>query len=339
MISYNLLPDFLLDESGRKVKAEEWPNRREAIRQLLQEQEYGCFPPAPDSLSFISLEKSEDYCAGKAAYEKLLAKGSINGKAFSFPFFAVVPTGVTAPPAFLHINFRNLVPDEYMPTEELIDGGFAVFSFGYNDVTTDDGDFTNGLAPLFPRNETTSPGKIALWAWAAMRVMDYICSRQDIDTENVAVIGHSRLGKTALLAGAMDERFKYVISNESGCSGAAITRDKEGERVADITKNFPYWFCGNYRKFCGQEALMPFDQHYLLALTAPRFLYVASAEGDAWAGPGSEWEGCRQASGAWELLGYPGFVPGGRIGYHIRKGTHYLSRFDWQKFMAFINAH
>ncbi len=331
----------------------EWEQERESLLSLLSREEYGFLPPDPQRLSFRLLEKQEDYCASKAVFEKWEATVGMGEKEFSFPFFAVVPTGVKKPMAFLHINFRNNVPDFYMPTEEIVDGGFAVFSFGYEDVTKDNGDFSDGLAALFPRasGEKDLPGKISLWAWAAMRVMDHIVSREDIDTKNVAVIGHSRLGKTALWAGANDPRFAFVISNDSGCSGAAVTRGKQGEKIRDITTVFPFWFCDNYRKYQDREEELPFDQHFLLALIAPRKLYVCSAKEDLWADPASELLSCREASIVYELYGLKGLIcpeeapiadavfPEGTIGYHIRKGTHYLSRYDWQRFMEFLRKH
>ena len=334
------LPDFFMDENGQAVAGADWDRQRERIKSMLFEYEYGIMPGKPDSLEFVREIKVDDYCAGKAVYEKISAEGTVCGKSFSFPFYAVVPVKQNKPPAFVHINFRDNVPDQYMPTEEIIDNGFAVFSFGYQDVTADNDDFSDGAAALFSRNEDNAPGKIAVWAWAASIVMDYVCSRGDIG--DTAVVGHSRLGKTALLAGAVDERFKFVISNDSGCGGAAVTRGKKGERIADIVGAFPFWFCKNYGSFSRCEESMPFDQHFLLALAAPRYLYVASAKEDIWADPEAEFEGCAEASRAWELLGLNGLEkPGckGHIGYHNRDGTHYLSRYDWQKFMEFIKTH
>ena len=138
-----------------------------------------------------------------------------------------------------------------MPTEELVDNGFAVLSFCYKDVTSDDGDITDGLAGVLYEDGKRGPtdaGKIAMWAWAAHRVLDLAENFEALDMTRAIVCGHSRLGKTALLAGATDERVFVAHSNDSGCSGAAITRDKDGEKVSDITTRFPYWFCENYYK-------------------------------------------------------------------------------------------
>lgn len=178
--------------------------------------------------------------------------------------------------------------------------------------------------------------------------MDYAYTLDCFDFNRAAVVGHSRLGKTALWAGALDERFTHVISNNSGCSGAAITRQKKGERIRDIIRVFSRWFCDNYQKYVDKEELLPFDQHFLVAAIAPRKVYVASAIEDEWADPVSEFLSCYAASEVYEKLGLKGFISSdrlpeageyfheGNIGYHLRKGTHYLSREDWNLFMDYM---
>lgn len=325
---------------------------KDEMLEILLENEYGRIPAPPESITFeIQENYIKNFCAGKATFQKITAECTIGEKIFSFPFYAAVPTKQGKHPFFVHINFRDCVPDIYMPTEELIDNGFAVLSFGYNDVTTDDGDFTNGLAGVLYKNGKRKPndaGKIAMWAWAASRVMDYAHQYPDIfDLECAVVCGHSRLGKTALLCGACDERFKFTYSNDSGCSGAAITRSKVGETVADITRKFPYWFCENYYKYANKENEMPFDQHYLISCIAPRRVLIGSAALDKWADPDSEFLCCFASSSAFEngfacedRLPQPGeqFFKG-NIGYHLRYGTHYFSREDWNKLIKFINLH
>jgi hypothetical protein len=187
-----------------------------------------------------------------------------------------------------------------------------------------------------------------MWAWAASRVMDYLQTLEGIDGKRIAVIGHSRLGKTALWCAAQDERFAMGISNDSGCSGAAITRDKKGEHIKDITRSFKYWFCENYLKYVDNEEALPFDQHFLLSAIAPRPVYVCSALEDEWADPQSEFLSCVASSCVYELLGVKGLIAGdeypepgtslheGSIGYHLREGTHYLSRYAWQRFMEYM---
>ena len=275
---------------------------------------------------------------------------SLCGREFSFPFTYVLPLAEKPVPAVVFVNFRPNVPDEYLPTEEICDSGVAAASFWYEDVTSDSGDFESGLAGVWYQGRARGPqdpGKIAFWAWAAMRVLDWLLTRPEIDPAQIAVAGHSRLGKTALFAGAMDGRFCAAYSNNSGCGGAALSRGKAGESIARITEVFPFWFCPAFADFAGREEALPFDQHALLALMAPRLLYVASAGEDAWADPDSEFLGCAAASAAWEKLGRKGLTApdrlpqegdsfhAGSIGYHLRPGTHYLSRYDWGQFLKF----
>lgn len=323
---------------------------REEMLEILQREEYGFVPEAPETLAFSEEHRvlSPRFCAGHAVCDRVTVTGTLRGKAFSFPFYAVTPTKPGPHPFFVHINFRGAVPDMYMPTEELVDNGFAALSFNYKDVTSDDGDFTSGLAGnLFPdgRRGPADPGKIALWAWAAMRVMDWACLHPDLlDLSRSAVCGHSRLGKTALLTAALDERFTVGYSNDSGCSGAALARGTGGERVGDICKNFPFWFCENYLKWVGNEEAMPFDQHYLIAAIAPRKALAGSASLDDWADPVSEQLAVLAASPAFRKgLVCPdrpaevgeGFLDGD-AGYHLREGAHYFSRADWHRLMEFM---
>lgn len=320
---------------------------------ILLREEYGYMPPKPEKVEVTGIESSvRHFCAGKATLQKVYLKASFGDKSFSFPIYASVPTKEGKHPFFVMINFRDSVPDLYLPVEEIIDEGFAVLSFCYKDVTSDDGDFTDGLAGVLYENgerSNTDPGKIAMWAWAASRVMDYAETLDSLDLIRACVCGHSRLGKTAMLAAATDERFTFAHSNDSGCSGAAITRGKAGERVASICSHFPFWFCKNYYAYAEREDEMPFDQHFLAACIAPRYFYVASAIEDTWADPDSEMLTCVAVSEAYEKEGRAGFICEDRlpkagdvyhegcVGYHLRGGSHYFGREDWQKLMAFIN--
>ncbi|MBE6607669.1 MAG: hypothetical protein E7633_03845 [Ruminococcaceae bacterium] len=352
------LPDLWADSDLN------WSERREQIKDILQSELFGYMPPAPESVSFKELQIdsnfSKHFCAGKATIKYILIQTTILGKEFSFPICAVIPKGKTNLPFFIHINFRSSVPDLYMPTEEIIDNGFAVFSFGYCDVTSDDIDFTNGLAGIIYNGREpvgSECGKIPMWSWAASRVMDYCETLDCLDFSKSAVIGHSRLGKTALWTGMMDERFQFSISNDSGFAGAGLSRnraerEKGGVRCsADFcVKHHMQWFCQNYRKYADHEEDMPYDQHFLVAASAPRYVYVGSALLDYWSDPESEYLSCCEAGKIYERLGVPGFIhpdryptPGesfheGRVGYHIRDGEHFLSREDWQQYFKFIKS-
>lgn len=339
--------------------AKDWNLRRSEIIQILCDEEYGSVPDSFEKVLFEVQKEEPDFCAGKATLREVKITTVFQEKTFSFPVYASLPNTDEKHPFFIFINFRPDVPDRYLPVEELIDRGFAVISFCYHDVTVDDGAAMpkGGINPedlhelLFADTEKAPhhSGKIALWAFAASRAMDYAETLDCLDFNRAAVIGHSRLGKTALLAGILDERFTHVISNDSGCSGAAVTRLKKGERIADITSRFPHWFCENYQNYAGREEALPFDQHFLLAAAAPRKVYVASAAKDEWADPDSEYLSCFAASEVYEKLGLPGFISPdrlpkagegfqeGTIGYHLRKGSHYLSREDWNHYMDFLS--
>ena len=252
IINERKIPEILKFKSGKSVSdPADFEKRRKEIKELLLEYVYGTMPPKPEHFKVELISCDNSFCAGKAPHSKMKITVTVAGEDFSFPVSCVVPKDKKNVPAFVLINFRDDVPDKYLPSEEIADRGYAVFSFCYNSITKDNDDFTDGIASLFSpvRRTQSSPGKIAMWAWAAMRVMDYVETLDTVDLSSVAVIGHSRLGKTALLAGAFDERFKYIISNDSGCAGAAITRGKRGEHILDITNRFGYWFAKRYAKY------------------------------------------------------------------------------------------
>ena len=350
-------PELLRFESGRPVaSAKDWPARRVEILNILAKEEYGFLPPvyAPGTGKVVN--SAEKCCSGHAVLESVEITVQTDRGPFTFPMHAFVPTRVkeTPCPLFLLVNFRPDIYDMYYPTEEIVDNGFILAVLNYSDVTSDDGNMQDGLCGLFDRPEDgTGFGKITLWAWAASRALDYWFTRPEVDKAHTAVIGHSRLGKTALWCGANDERFRYVFSNDSGCAGAAYEREKhEGaEKIDDIAARFPYWFCENYQRYVGKPQALPFDQHELLALIAPRYLSVHSASRDQWADPVSEQLSCTAASPVWELLGETGFmgndapfVPeqnedGGHIAYYLRDGIHFLGRGDWLRAMEFIKKH
>ena len=240
------------------------------------------------------------------------------------------------------------------PIEAILARGYGLATVFYGDVDPDfDDGFVNGVHRALGHDGTGDAwGAVAAWAWGYSRALDYLESLGTIDANRIIAIGHSRLGKTALWAAAEDERFAMSISNNSGCAGAAISRRRFGETIFAINERFPQWFCTNYHAYSDNEAALPFDQHELLTLIAPRPVYVASAEDDRWADPRGEFLACVYASPAYELLGVEGIgtegesMPAvnapehtGRIGYHLRTGGHDLTGYDWERYMDFADQH
>ena len=242
------------------------------------------------------------------------------------------------------------------PLDLIIEKGFGVATFYYGDVEADHPDgWRNGIrAALSLDGELTQFkdddwGAISAWSWGLSRALDYLVTNPAVDSERVGLIGHSRLGKAALWAGALDERFALVISNNSGAGGISLARRDYGESIHSINENFPHWFCGNYKSFNDSPQTLPVDMHELAALIAPRPLYIASAQEDIWADPKGEFLAGKFAEPVYALFGKPGLgvsdwppvnhPVGEFIGYHIRSGKHDVTTYDWQQFLRFASLH
>ncbi len=349
--------------AGEHLTEEQWAERKKKLINVMAREMFGFIPEKWRNLP-MRVEPDEKkpfdpvhHCAGKIQtrlYNMIFTFE--DGFEYKVPFVLHFPWKVQKPPVIMHIAFRREYPDRYLPVEEITDRGYAVLQFCYADATPDTmhSTYTNGLAERLvekPRKADTW-GNIGIWAYTAMRMMDWIEEQPDLDATRVTVSGHSRLGKTALWCGALDERFYCVFANCSGYGGTGLIRGKIGENISDFIRGGSWcWFCETFKDYVNKPAEeLPYDMHFLTSAVAPRYLYIGVAKDDVCIDYTSDFLSAAAASNAWEALGYKGLVtkdelpvPGktilneGRIGYHVRMGNHYLSREDWGYFMDFMD--
>ena len=368
------LPALLTSESGQKIaNTKQWEEiRRPELLTLFTDQMFGKIAETPVEVSYKILDDNPDALGGKATRKQVeitFSKGDIQRRSILLMY---LPNHKQKPvPVFLSPNFKgnqsvSLDPDiiptsdvergaasSRWPVEQIIGSGYGVITVHYHDFFPDRADgYVESILPLVgidPRNDlAANDGQaISAWAWGLRRAMDYLQTDPRIDATKVILMGHSRLGKTALWAGALDTRFAIVISNDSGCGGAALSRRVIGENVNRINTVFPYWFCKNFHQYNNNEAALPFDQHQLIALIAPRPVYVASAEEDQWADPKGEYLGAYHAGEIYRLYGLEGLPTNKQpavgspimthVGYHIRSGIHDVTAYDWENYIKFAD--
>lgn len=361
--------------------------RRPELLQFFTQNVYGEVPGELKISSTEVVEESSNAVNGKATRKQVDLTFQKNGLTLYFTILIYLPKNVKKAPIFVGYNFygnhtvtadvnviisgawardnesfgiiNNQLTEQSRGVranrwaiEKIIDAGYGIATIYYCEVDPDKDDFSDGIHSFFYKENQQKPasnewGSISAWAWGLSRAMDYFEQDGGIDESKVIVFGHSRLGKTSLWTGATDKRFAAVISNDSGCGGAALSKRRVGETVWRINSSFPHWFCRNFRLYSKNEEALPVDQHELLALIAPRPVYVASAVEDKWSDPRGEFLSAFYATPVYELYGKKG-IPTDRmpalnqaiqntVAYHIRTGKHDVTDFDWEQYIKWAD--
>jgi len=358
------LPEILKTNSGKPVTTvAQWQKtRRPEILALFEQNVYGTMPKTFDGIKYKVTHTESNAMGGKAHLKEVAITVTNAGKSVTINMVMFVPNArKRAAPVFLLINNRDknntdptrAVKSEFWPAEMAIDSGYAIAAISVEDAAPDNKNtYQNGVLQLYPHQLTAPEGMKAIgaWAWAASRVMDYFETDKDIDAKKVALVGHSRGGKTALWAGAQDQRFAMVFASCSGNTGASLSHRRFGETIKAINDAFPHWFADNYKKYNDNEAALPVDQHMLIAMIAPRPVYTTNATKDLWADPKGSYLSLQYAKQVYDLYGKPLALSqepppvntpiiNSTIGYHIREGIHNLTAYDWSNFIRFANYH
>ena len=354
------LPDPLLCLDGTKVTTlREWEKkRRPELMNILRTYMYGHRPKIGKALPARVDEVDANYLNGKVTRKVLTVPLTADKNGPIMHARVYLPNGAEERvPVFLMMAWGDEADQKAL--SRLIDAGYGMAVFRYTESAPDNVEaYEKGLIPYFYKKGQTLPmpddwATIDVWAYAASRVMDYLEKDKAVRSDQVAVLGHSRLGKAALWAGASDERFAITFPVNSGCGGTAISRRVLGETLFNANVAFPHWFCGNFQQFSLRERYMPFDQHEVVALCAPRAVYIASGETDTWADPKGEFLGGKGAEAVYALYGKKGIadergavssMPAldhacmqGQIAYHIRTGGHAVLDYDWERFIEYAN--
>lgn len=372
------LPELLRCMDGTPVAdTRQWEEkRRPELLEFFNANVYGIRPvERPADIRFVPIA-DDAVLPGNIKRKQVRVEFSGPLKKWSFDILAFLPESSGPVPSFvlicnqsreMHMDPELRSDSEFWPVRSIVKRGYAAVAFKSSQLASDsyppyfengesriqDPDFTNDVYSCFaPHRGYRTWSSVSAWAWGASRVMDWIETDRDFDAGHVAVIGHSRAGKTSLWAAASDSRFAMACVNNSGCCGAKLNHAAicMSETIALDNNVNPHWFCRAYRQFNGKDHVLPFDQHWIAALIAPRLLYIASGSRDIPSGPWGEFLTARHASPAWELYGKKGLVQDGAykedspfqagcVGYHLRKGGHALAPYDWHRFMDFADRH
>ena len=382
-------PLVLADGSQVKTADMWLRQRRPEILEQFRTLVYGKSPGRPEAMTFKPLDIDRKALGGKATRKQVTVCFTDKPDGPRMNLLLYLPNTASGPvPVFVMLNFEGnhaTINDPGIPlarlwvknrqgeivtsrpaetsrgkeaartcVEQILARGYGLATACYGDIDPDfDDGFKNGVHGALDHFDGKRPadawGSIAAWAWGMSRMLDYLETDRDVDAKRAIAFGLSRLGKTALWAGAQDERFAMVVSSCSGCGGAALSKRVFGETVGSINRAFPHWFCENFRRFNEREQDLPIDQHMLIALIAPRPVYISSAEQDRWADPKGEFLSALGAAPVYRLLGTDGLavdtMPAiekpvmSTIGYHIRHGVHDTTEYDWQRYMDFADRH
>ena len=352
------LPDLKTTSKGDQItNKKNWNKlRRPEVMELFTTHVYGRVPSTPYQKTMRVVKEDPKAMNGAATLKLVDITITSNEKSITIHLGLFVPNKVPKPvPVFLlicnrppseNIDFTREKKSEFWPAEEVIARGYAVAAFYNGDVDPDQHDnFLNGIHGLLDTNRTAEFwGTLAAWAWGASRCMDYFETDKDIAADRVAVAGHSRGGKTALWAGATDKRFAMIVSNEAGCGGSSVSRRQYGETIERVNKAFPHWFCENYKSYGNRVDMLPVDMHMLMALIAPRALYIASAAEDLWGDPRGQYLALYHSLPVYQLFDPTTQLPEAmpplnkpvsskNVAYHVRNGDHNLTLKDWNFFM------
>lgn len=357
------IPPLLKASDGRAIRTiKQWEDiRRPGILRLFEDNIYGANPPKFDKITFTVTRLDPVAMRGKATLKEVAIAVTRKQQQIVIHLILFTPNNRKKAPAFLLINNRGIkntdptrqIKSAFWPAEMVIDSGYAIAAFQNSDAAPDDKErYAQGMLRLYPETLLADNGikAIGAWAWAASRVMDYLVTDKAVDAERIAIVGHSRGGKTALWTGAIDKRFALVFASCSGCTGAALARHKFGESIKSINTVFPHWFCTNYKKYNDHVDALPVDQHMLIALIAPRPVYTTNATRDLWADPSGSYLSLIYAKPVYDLYHLRCSLPPqppavekpiikSAIGYHIRKGVHDMTLYDWKNFIRFANYH
>lgn len=366
------LPDPLVLNNGQPVRdAETWrKQRRPELLKLYEMEVYGRVPDHPPKIRF------ELVATDASAFSKAAIRKDIVGHLGDEPdgptvnLVLYLPAKATGPvPVLLHVLFGNppagasapamtnsTPPGEIGPLSDMLARGYGYAMFRYTEIEGDTR--TNSLSlvrklALSPGQSQPGPddwGTITAWAWSASRVLDYLETDRAVDAKRIGLIGHSRLGKTALWAGARDPRFALVFASCSGELGASLARRDFGETVDDVINNFPWWFANNFQKYSGRWNNLPVDSHLLIALNAPHPVFITGGTQDQWADPRGEFLAEVAAGPVYRLLGKndlgtselpPLDAPliEGALGFLYHTGPHSITVEDWTKFLNFADRH